>query len=54
MRSNIKASLFNHLIDAEFNYSLRMSLCRYGEASWEMVFYQGTLSAVFNISMDED
>jgi hypothetical protein len=39
---------------AEFNYSIRMSLWRYTDTSWKMVFHQGTPCAVFSISMDED
>jgi len=45
---------FRRSARAEFNYSLRMSLWRYSDASWKMVFHQGTPCAVFNISMDED
>ncbi len=45
---------FRRSARAEFNYSLRMSLWRYSEASWKMVFHQGTPCAVFNILMDED
>ncbi|TGE79755.1 DUF4440 domain-containing protein [Pseudoalteromonas sp. KS88] len=39
---------------AEFNYSIRMSLWRYTDSSWKMVFHQGTPCTVFSISMDED
>jgi len=39
---------------AEFNYSIRMSLWRFSDSSWKMVYHQGTPCPVFNISMDED
>lgn len=45
---------FRRSVRAEFNYSIRMSLWRFDGQKWKMVFHQGTVCALFTISMDDD